>query len=66
MSRIDDLENQIKDLEPEELADFRKWFQEYDSDAWDRQIEADAKAGRLESLAEEALNQHQSGETSEL
>jgi len=66
MSRIDDLENQIKDLAPEELADFRKWFQEYDSDAWDRQIEADVKAGRLDSLAEEALKQHQSGETSEL
>ncbi len=34
---------------------FRKWFQDFDAEAWDRQFKADAKGGRLDSLAEEAL-----------
>lgn len=58
MSRIEDIESQVKELPPDELARFRKWFQEFDSDAWDRQIEADALAERLDTLAEEALRQH--------
>ena len=32
-------------------------------DAWDRQIDADIKAGRFDRLAEEALADHRSGKT---
>ena len=35
----------VRGLSPEELAAFRNWFQEFDSDTWDRQIEADARGG---------------------
>ena len=66
MSRIEDIESQVKELAPDELAVFRKWFQEFDSELWDRQVESDATAGRLDNLAEEALEQDRSGETSEL
>ncbi len=66
MSRIEDIESQVKQLAPGELAVFRKWFQEFDGEVWDRQIEADATAGRLDTLAEEALEQDRRGETSEL
>jgi len=66
MSRIEDIERRIKDLSPDELASFRKWFLEFDNDLWDRQIESDAVAGRLDALADEALREHQNGETTEL
>ena len=51
MSRINDIEREVRKLSPEELEAFRKWFQKFDSDNWDRQIEADARAGGLDSLA---------------
>jgi len=51
MSELEDLEQRIRKLPPEELAKFRAWFVEFDHLMWDRQIEADAKAGKLDWLA---------------
>lgn len=55
MSEVDQIERQIEGLTPEELARFRAWFLEYDPGAWDRQIEGDSKAGRLDSMIADAL-----------
>jgi hypothetical protein len=63
MSRVDELEKQIRRLTPEELAEFRRWFSDYDAEAWDRQFESDVKAGRLDDLAQRALRAHESGES---
>lgn len=51
MSELEDLEQRIRKLPPEELAKFRVWFVEFDHLMWDRQIEADARAGKLDWLA---------------
>ena len=51
MSKIEKIEQEIQALSPEELAQFRAWFLEYDWAAWDRQIERDSQAGRLDHLA---------------
>lgn len=50
----------------EDLARFRKWFAEYDAAAWDRQLEQDVKAGRLDALGREALREHRAGRTTTL
>ncbi len=63
MSKVESLESEVARLTPQELAAFREWFTKYDADAWDRQIESDAKAGRLDRLAAEALAAHGRGET---
>ena len=42
------------ELSPDEFAQFAEWFEEYNADEWARQIEADAKAGRLDGLIREA------------
>ena len=55
MSRVERIEGQVKDLSSDELKAFRDWFGQFDAEAWDEQIEADAKNGRLRSLAERAL-----------
>jgi hypothetical protein len=52
---IEKLELLIKSLSPEELAQFREWFAEFDAQVWDRQIEADASAGKLDRLIEESM-----------
>jgi len=63
MSKVESLENEVAKLTPRELAAFREWFANYDADAWDRQIESDVKAGKLDRLAAEALAAHGRGET---
>ena len=59
-------EREIEKLSAEELAAFRDWFSNYDADAWDRQMEADVKAGKLDRLAAEALAEDKRGETREI
>ncbi len=56
MSTVEEIENAIRRLSPKELVAFREWFAEYDAAAWDRQIEEDVAAGRLDALADEALD----------
>ncbi len=66
MSKVEAIESQIKKLSPEELARFRAWFAEFDGELWDRQFEADVKAGKLDALAENALRDHRSGRSTKL
>jgi hypothetical protein len=66
MTKVQRLEREIEELTRDELAAFRKWFQEYDSAVWDEQIEQDARAGKLDKLAERALADHKTGRTKEL
>ncbi len=66
MTRIEKLEREIQKLSPEELANLRDWFREYDAEAWDRQIEEDVRGGRLDRLAEQALEAQKAGRTKEL
>ena len=66
MSRVEKIESQIREFSSEELAAFRDWFAEFDASAWDRQFESDVKAGKLDSLAEKALNDHAACHSREL
>ena len=63
MGKIEKIEQEIQALSSEELAQFRAWFLEYDWAIWDRQIERDAEAGRLDDLATRALRDHAAGKT---
>jgi hypothetical protein len=64
MRRVEDLESQVKSLSSQELKEFRDWFASFDGEAWDEQIEADAKNGKLRAIAERDLRDHQSGRSS--
>ncbi len=66
MSKIKEIEKEVQGLKPDELKAFRKWFWEFDAEAWDRQFEKDALAGKLDSLAEAALKSFKSGKCSEI
>jgi hypothetical protein len=50
MNTVHEIKSAVSKLSREELAAFRVWFQEFDAEAWDRQFEADIKAGRLVHL----------------
>ena len=66
MGKLEKIEQDIQSLSPQELAQFRAWFLEYDWASWDRQIERDAEAGRLDDLAAKALRDHKAGKTTPL
>lgn len=66
MTKVEKIENEVKQLNQDELAVFRDWFRKYDSDEWDRQIEEDVRSGKLDRLAKEALAAHKAGRTKEL
>ena len=61
MGNVKSIEKAAESLPPAELAEFRRWFVEFDADAWDKQIEQDASAAKLDGMAAEALADYRSG-----
>ncbi len=66
MTTLEEVEEAIRWLPSEELAAFRTWFAEFDAEVWDRQLEEDVRAGRLDALAEEALRDLREGRCTDL
>lgn len=66
MTTIERLEQQVQSLCPDDLSEFRRWFLEWDNDEWDRQIERDAEAGKLDALASAALVEYHAGKAREI
>lgn len=66
MTTVEDIEKAVTKLTPEQLAKFRAWFDEFQARLFDEQIERDAKAGKLDKLADEALRAHREGRSREL
>ena len=66
MSTVADIETAVSKLSRDELATFRDWFQEFDAKAWDRQFEDDVRAGRLDTLGQEALQDSREGRCTDL
>ena len=66
MTRLERLEREIAELSAAELEEFRAWFADFESSAWDRQIECDEASGRLDSLAGQAPADHRARRTKPL
>jgi hypothetical protein len=47
---VEELESAIASLPPDQFARLAAWFAEYQAELWDRQIEADQRAGRLDAV----------------
>jgi hypothetical protein len=58
---IKEIESAIAQLPPSELAKLAKWFEEFQAQAWDVQLERDVKAGRLDALIQEAEQEFERG-----
>jgi hypothetical protein len=63
---IEDIEKAVSKLPPDQLAKFRAWFEEFDAARFDEKIERDAKSGRLDRLADQALDDLRKGRAREL
>jgi len=63
MTKLEALEEEIKKLSPEELAQLREWLLERDAEEWDREIERDAASGKLDKLFEKSVADHRAGKS---
>lgn len=66
MHTISDIEQSIAHLPPEGLAEFRAWFEAFEAEQWDKQLEKDIQAGKLDRLAEQAFAEFKQGRCKEL
>ena len=66
MAKVEDLEREIEKLSAEELVQLREWLLERDWEMWDRQIERDAAAGKLDELFRKSLIDHRAGKSKEI
>ena len=66
MQDVKALENAVKALPPQDLAEFRRWFAEFDLAVWDEKIEVDLSSSKLDALLSEAEEDYNSGESKSL
>ena len=62
---VKDIEDAIKQRPQEQLREFRAWYEKFDSDAWDKQIGKDVLAGKLDALADTAMEAYKGGKSTE-
>jgi hypothetical protein len=66
LNTLQEIERAVSQLSPEELSAFRIWFAEFDAAIWDQQFEKDVQAGKLNNLAEKALQHLREGRCTDL
>lgn len=63
---VKEIEIAVSKLPEDEVWEFAKWFEEFQAALWDKEIEEDIKAGRLDKLADKALDDLDEGSVTEL
>ena len=63
---VEDIETEIAHLPQSQLKQFREWYEKFDSNSWDKQIEEDISSGKLDALADIALADHRAGKSKRL
>lgn len=66
MAKVDELKTEIERLPPEQFAELARWLSEKDWERWDKEIEADSVAGKLDFLVREALGEKAKGTLKDL
>jgi predicted esterase len=66
MRRVEEIKAEIAELNPVEVRKVAKWLVEYEAGLWDKQIENDADAGKLDRFIKEAFEEYSQGKTRQL
>jgi hypothetical protein len=66
MSKVDELKTEIERLPKDEFTELVRWLSEKDWERWDKEIEADSEAGKLDFLVREALGAKAKGSLKDL
>lgn len=65
-AQANEIKAAIEALPEDEYVQLRKWFSDRDWERWDRQLELDSEAGKLDFLIKEALDEKRKEELKEL
>jgi len=63
---IEDLEQAVAKLPPDQFAKFRAWFEAFEAARFDGNIERDIMAGKLDRFGDRALDDFRKGRAREL
>lgn len=66
MTQVELLEQHIAESGDDSFSRLREWFIQFDQARWDKQLEADSNAGKLDFLISAALAEHDAGTTRDL
>ncbi|MEI7788055.1 MAG: hypothetical protein WCI23_05355 [Chlorobiaceae bacterium] len=66
MTQVELLEQHIAEFDDDSFSKLREWFIEFDQARWDKQLEVDSNAGKLDFLINVALAEHKAGLTKDL
>lgn len=66
MTTIREIESAIERLPEDQLQELREWFESFDAEVWDKEFEQDAHSGKLDRLAQRALDALGQGRCTEL
>jgi hypothetical protein len=63
---VDELQSAVAQLPSEDLDRFSQWFEEFLAEQWDRRIESDISAGRLDAAGRRADAEFETGRCTQL
>jgi hypothetical protein len=66
MTTIVEIREAVRALPEEEFREFSSWFDEYEEERWDRQIERDQKSGPLRALMDKTRADFEAGKCAPL
>lgn len=66
MENVQTIEKAVSRLSKSDLKSFRNWYERFDQKVWDNQFEEDAKSGKLDALADQAVNDFKAGKCKEI
>lgn len=66
MLKVEEIKHEIEELPESEFAKLRRWIAEKDWQTWDKEIERDSEAGKLDCLINEAKNEKEKGTLEDL
>ena len=64
--RVEEIKAAIEKLPGSDFVEIRKWVAERDWQMWDRELEADSKAVKLDFLMKEAFDEKHKGSLKDL
>ena len=66
MTTVAEIQDAVRELTEKDLEAFSSWFDQYEEERWDRQIERDQKSGPLRSLMSKAQADFEAGKCTRL
>jgi len=66
MTTIAEIQNAVVKLPEPEYKSFLKWFEHFEEEKWDRELESHINSGKLHAFGEKALSEFQKGKCQKL